>query len=261
MTEYSNESSAIAKALNKKYSRAEYKNKRSENKYVQLGKKSVKLKAVICFALCMLMSFGIITFAITQAVSASNEKAIEQEQALVTAAMQKNLASSVTTATQSISSQINRIPLLSQDTIYTMDLTAPTGITAEDLEAITTLGLVGLGDDFVLAEQTYGVNCVFIMAIATLESGSGLYNGAGNNMFGYGNYAFDSKEEGIMFVAKGLAENYLATDGGLFTGTKDIPGVWSHYASSETWGPRIAAIMASYYAEMHYNNLARLGIQ
>lgn len=262
MTEYSNESSAIARALNKKYSREQssVKSSAKPDRYVQVGTKSYKLKAVICFALCMVMAFGIVGFAISQVAAANRAEQLIEVSANVTATAEAQFSASLTTSTQSIAAQINRIPLLSADTIYTMDITVPTGITAEDLEAVTTLGLVGLGDDFVMAEQTYGVNCVFIMAIATLESGSGLYNGAGNNMFGYGNYAFDSKEEGIMFVAKGLSNNYLAEDGSLFTGTKDIPGVWAHYATSETWGPRIASIMASYYSQMHYNNLARLGL-
>lgn len=145
--------------------------------------------------------------------------------------------------------ETNYIPAYSLSQVMAMDVSKPSGVTVEDLKKVTTQGLVGLEEAFWQAEQTYGINCLFVMAIAAIESGNGTINGVGNNMFGWGGgyIAFSSKAEGINVVSRGLANNYLTPGSGLYSG-KTISDVNKRYASSSTWDDKVAKKMTSYYA-------------
>lgn len=93
-------------------------------------------------------------------------------------------------------------------------------VTAEHLEsALTGTGLAGLGAFFVEAEETYGINAIFLCAIAALESawGSSEYALERHNLFGYGAYThnpdaavvFEGKRASIMAAARLLREEYV----------------------------------------------------
>lgn len=156
----------------------------------------------------------------------------------------------------------NYIPAYSLSEVMAMDVSKPSGVTVEDLKKVTSQGLVGLEEAFWKAEQDYGVNCLFVMAIAAIESGNGTMNGAGNNMFGWGggSIAFSSKAEGIDVVARGLANNYLRPGSGLYSGST-ISSVNKRYASSSTWDDKVAKKMVSYYAtisQTHNTELEKL---
>lgn len=151
----------------------------------------------------------------------------------------------------------SRIPQYTYADILKMDLTKPSHITVSDLSKISQGGLKGQEKYFVQAEQKYGVNCVFLFAIAVLESGWGNYMYADNNMFGFGGIDFASKKECILTVGKALGENYLDPDGPYYHG-KTISGVHTRYASSSTWTKKIATIMLNLYQEMRKNNLNAL---
>lgn len=156
----------------------------------------------------------------------------------------------------------NYIPAYSLSQVMALDVSKPSGVTVEDLKKVTSQGLVGLEKAFWQAEQDYGINCLFVMAIAAIESGNGTINGVGNNMFGWGGgyIAFSSKAEGIDVVARGLARNYLTPGAGLYSGNT-ISSVNKRYASSSTWDDKVASKMVSYYATIsktHNTELEKL---
>ena len=106
-------------------------------------------------------------------------------------------------------------------TYYTSsDVSQPSLLTAEELNiAIEGTGLQGLGQYFYEAEQAYGVNSVFLLSIAILESGWGESTLAQtkNNLFGYQAYDndpnkamyFSSKAEAIHTVGSHLQKTIL----------------------------------------------------
>jgi beta-N-acetylglucosaminidase len=154
---------------------------------------------------------------------------------------------------------VQRIPSYSLEDIAAMDLTQPSNVTYEDLCAVSQNGLVGLEQYFINAEQQYGVNCVFLMSIAALESGWGTSLFRQNNLFGFGQYDFTSKEECIYTVAEALSTNYLADDGIYYSG-KTINAVWTRYATSTTWGYKIQNIMFKLYAQIRQNNIEKYAV-
>lgn len=140
------------------------------------------------------------------------------------------------------------IPAYSISQIYSMDLREPSGVTAAELKLVTSKGLVGLEEAFVNAEEKYGVNCIFLMSIASLESAKGTMMFRPNNMFGYGKTGFSSKAEGINVVAKGLATKYLNPSGSLYSGSPTLQGVNKRYAANPQWYAKVGAYMQEYYA-------------
>lgn len=140
------------------------------------------------------------------------------------------------------------IPAYSISQIYSLDLREPSGVTAAELKLVTSKGLVGLEEAFVNAEEKYGVNCIFLMSIASLESAKGTMMFRPNNMFGYGKTGFSSKAEGINVVAKGLASRYLNPGGSLYSGSPTLQGVNRRYAANPQWYAKVGAYMQEYYA-------------
>ena len=192
--------------------------------------------------------------------AADANAAIAKEKSKAVADM--DLAEALRTSTVNTVLEQNYIPAYSLSEVMAMDVSKPSGVTVEDLKKVTSQGLVGLEEAFWQAEQDYGVNCLFVMAIASIESANGTINGVGNNMFGWGGgyIAFSSKAEGIDVVAKGLANNYLKPGSGLYSGNR-ISDVNKRYASSSTWDDKVAKKMVSYYAtisQTHNTELEKL---
>lgn len=139
-------------------------------------------------------------------------------------------------------------------TYYTSsDVSQPSLLTAEELNiAIEGTGLQGLGQYFYEAEQAYGVNSVFLLSIAILESGWGESTLAQtkNNLFGYQAYDndpnkamyFSSKAEAIHTVGSHLAKNYLRSDGKYYNGATPA-GVNVMYCSGGEWASKVVSIM------------------
>ena len=123
------------------------------------------------------------------------------------------------------------------------DLTLKSGFSAEELEAGLRGELCLYARDFVLAEEKYGVNAVFLAAVAALESGWGKYCFRENNIFGWSGKSFSSKEECIDFVASKIAEHYLSEDGKYYNG-KTVSGVNVFYNGSDLWAKKVKEIMA-----------------
>ena len=152
------------------------------------------------------------------------------------------------------------IPAYSYSQIWNMDVSQPSGVTVDDLRQVSRGAFVGLEEAFVKAEKDYGVNCLFVMGIASLESANGTICFKPNNMFGFGNRGFSSKAECIDVVSRALAYNYLTPGGGLYSG-KRITDVNRRYAASSTWDEKVCRNMARYYSvisQYHNSQLEKL---
>ena len=157
----------------------------------------------------------------------------------------------------SINLSRKRIPKYSVSEIYKLDLTKPSGVTEEDLKKVTKKGLKGLEADFIEAEEKYGVNCVFLMSIAIIESGWGTMLFKKNNMFGFGQKGYATKRDNIMAVAKSLSKNYLKKGGSCYNG-KTVSAVNKRYAASSKWDDKVASTMKSLYSKMYKENQKKL---
>lgn len=115
-----------------------------------------------------------------------------------------------------------------------------TGLTAEQYDVLLSgTRLDGCGNIFVELENTYGVNGIYAIAVAKLESqlgGSTL--GQANNFFGFrfsnGWAKFDTKEEGIMYFGKLMNAK-------LYKG-KTIAGIAPSYCN-EGWGIKVSEVI------------------
>lgn len=131
---------------------------------------------------------------------------------------------------------------------YNFDVMTPSNFTSEDLaRALDTeshQGLLHLVDYFVEAEQTYGVNSLYLMSTLGWESGWGRYRANTNNLAGWKNNnnigfrAFESEYECIMTVARNISTNY-----------KDIVGttlgaVTKRYCPDPSYTENIISIMS-----------------
>lgn len=124
-----------------------------------------------------------------------------------------------------------------------LDLTEPCGFSAEEFSAGLRGELVSLAKDFAAAEAEYGVNAVFLAALAAHESGWGRHCFLPENIFGWSGKSFASKSECVDFVASRIAEKYLSEEGRCFHG-RTLSGVNRSYNGSEEWLSAVAGIMA-----------------
>jgi len=128
------------------------------------------------------------------------------------------------------------------------DITVVSGISSVQLGvAIEGTALEGLGIEYVLAEEKYGINAVYLMAITILESGWGTSPLAvkKNNISGFTAYDdspyesathFDSKGESIQVTARVLSEEYVTE------GLRSIDEVGSRYAKDPEWADKVKSI-------------------
>lgn len=97
---------------------------------------------------------------------------------------------------------------------YQFNVFQPSKYTEQDLTRMlgNRNGLKPLVGAFVRAEKQYGVNSLYLMSTIGLESGWGRFESGRNNIAGWGGgsgwYNFNSREECIMTVAKGLSTHY-----------------------------------------------------
>jgi beta-N-acetylglucosaminidase len=137
--------------------------------------------------------------------------------------------------------------------IYAMNLTSKSNVTVYELnQALKGTRLEGLGRSFILAEEKYGVNAVFLCSVAILESGWGSSKIARNknNLFGFSAYdsntskakRFRSKSACVDYVARFLSNNYL-THGGRYYNGRTLNAVRKRYTSSTKWDDHVANIM------------------
>ena len=149
------------------------------------------------------------------------------------------------------------------NTFQYKNLKSTSNYTSSELdEMISMMGgdsgkLAGKGATFKAAEERYGVNALYLLAHAGLESAWGKSQIAilKNNFFGiaaYDNtpfqsaYSFDGVDAGILGAAKFINNTYLENEGfparGAFLGDK-TRGMNVYYATDPNWGYKIAKIM------------------
>ncbi|MBF4692883.1 glucosaminidase domain-containing protein [Fusibacter ferrireducens] len=132
------------------------------------------------------------------------------------------------------------------------------GVSADALnEKLEGTALAGLGNDFVAAEQKYGINAWFLTGLAIHESGFGTSRIAQdkNNIFGFRAYdatpyssaaQFDSRGDSIDKVAQYLAEHYTNPSGKYFNGIS-VDAIGKRYATDPNWSnalqSRVAQLM------------------
>lgn len=149
------------------------------------------------------------------------------------------------------------IPAYTYNQCWNLDVSKPSGVTLADLQLVSRGAFVGIEDAFLKAEQDYGINCLFVMGIASLESANGTICFRPNNMFGFGGRGFSSKSECVDVVARALEYNYLTPGGSLYNGTR-ITDVNKRYAASSTWDNKVCRNMARYYSIIAPAHNARL---
>ena len=219
------------------------------------------VKIFITAAAVLILSAALLIFGIY--TTAENIRSDAARASRELAAQGASAATDVDLANALRSSTVNRviegesIPSYSVSQIMQMDMSKPSGVSVAELKLVTKGNLVGLEEAFYKAEQDYGVNCLFVMAIAAHESANGTMCFKPNNMFGFGSSGFSSKAECIDVVSRALANNYLSPGGGLYSG-KTISSVNKRYAASTTWDDKVAANMARYYSVISRNHNAAL---
>lgn len=108
------------------------------------------------------------------------------------------------------------------------NITTPSNATIRKLEGVLNgTGLQGLSEYYLKAEEDYGINSIFLVALTAEESGWGSSHRARtqNNLSGFAVYSpssegetFGSKGESILATAKLLSENYLTEYGKYYNG-------------------------------------------
>lgn len=114
--------------------------------------------------------------------------------------------------------------------------------TAEELEKGLLYDLVPLADYFIEAQETYGIDAIFLAAVAAEESGWGRYKFRKNNIFGFENCDFDSLEHCVDHAASWLKTQYL-TPGGTYYEGAGVADINKHYNGRDTWEQHVVAIM------------------
>ena len=158
---------------------------------------------------------------------------------------------------------------------FNMDLTKPSGLSLNQFKKVlsgnsadTQRVLESNAEYFYYVERQYGINGIFIAAMAIHEGGWGTSKIANDkkNLFGYGAYdsnpyggasTFSSYAEGIDLVSRVLVKTYLNPagteiyDGQIATGTyyngPTLTGVNTRYASDKNWANGIFKWMTYLY--------------
>jgi beta-N-acetylglucosaminidase len=134
------------------------------------------------------------------------------------------------------------------------DMTRITNFTAAELEkALAGTELSGLGDVYSQIEKEYGINALFLISIAKLESAGGSSSLAQrqNNLGGLKNggsgyMSFDTKADCIRYMAQLLKENYL-TEGAKYFFGKTVSAVNTRYCEGSSWSVQVEDIMRTGY--------------
>ena len=217
----------------------------------------VLLCALVIFALCAGAYYKTMEYGINDALTdaAAAEKKLLKKSASTGEPVDISNALRESTVSEIVDDQ--SIPNYSYDECWSLDVSKPSGVTLADLQLVSQGAFVGIEDAFLKAEQDYGINCLFVMAIGSLESANGTICFLPNNMFGFGSHGFSSKSECVDVVSRTLANSYLSPGGSLYNGTR-ITDVNKRYAASSTWDDKVCRNMARYYSIIAPNHNAQL---
>ncbi len=221
-------------------------NEESDNSLV---KKSIKRKLFwMIFAILIFVAITISIDSYSDMLEAERQRIAEYNQHLTEIIYSKDLE------LRALHYSIKELPdvtYYTREQIASMDMSKPSGFTSEELATVLRSGLAGLENSFIAAEQ-FGVNGVMLASIAVIESGWGTINFYENNMFGYGQSAYPSKDANIMTVAEGVGGNYLNPSGPFYYGTT-ISHINIKYATSTTWDDKVISQTNAFYSSLMAN--------
>lgn len=114
---------------------------------------------------------------------------------------------------------------------------------------LSNTGLSDVSWVFTFAEDTFGVNALFLLGITALESGWGTSHRAvnHNNLTGYNIvsdssvYTFPSRADSVLATAKLLAKDYLDENGRYYNGFS-VQSVNEKYCANNDWSDKVIAI-------------------
>ncbi|KXY29634.1 N-acetylmuramoyl-L-alanine amidase [Bacillus cereus] len=156
-----------------------------------------------------------------------------------------------------------------------LDVTLPSNVTAQEIDNYIKRyhpdsPLVGVGQDFIKAQNEYGVNSLYLAAHAILESGYGKSEIAyrKHNLFGLRAYDWDpfahakylpSYGLSISYNADYVRKNYLEQGAKYFKGYT-LPAMNVMYSTDKEWAGKIANIMERIkpFNNKDYQNVNRL---
>ncbi|KMN43577.1 S-layer homology domain-containing protein [Bacillus sp. LK2] len=168
----------------------------------------------------------------------------------------------------------NDIPV-EQPSYINLDVTLPSNVKAQEIDNFigkyhSDSPLVGTGQDFIKAQNEYGVNALYLAAHAILESGYGKSEIAyrKHNLFGLRAYDWDpfahakylpSYGLSISYNADYVRKNYLEQGARYFNGYT-LPAMNVMYSTDKEWAGKIANIMERIkpFNKADYQNAKRL---
>ena len=138
---------------------------------------------------------------------------------------------------------------------YTTAVCERTNFDYNDIHAITAgTELEGIEEAVIQCEETYGINSLFILSVAALESGWGNSHLAQsrNNLFGIAAYdsdvdaaySFETKGHCVQYFAELIYEDYIGE------GRYDLYSINDKYASSDAWAYKVGSLMDTMMAEV-----------
>ncbi len=168
----------------------------------------------------------------------------------------------------------NDVPV-EQPSYINLDVTLPSNVTAQEIEDFigefhSDSPLIENGQDFIKAQNEYGVNALYLAAHAILESGYGKSEIAyrKHNLFGLKAFDWDpfanakyltSYGQSISYNADYVRKNYLEKGAPHFNGYT-LPDMNEKYATDKAWAGKIANIMERIkpFNNKDYQNVKRL---
>lgn len=128
---------------------------------------------------------------------------------------------------------------------YSRNPFVKTNLSANELEKCLSQGLKGYGQAFYEMEQNYGINAIFAISVAELESGSGTSYAFKNknNAFGIGpGKRFNSVQEGIFYFGQLMHKS-------TYYG-KSIDQIGSIYCVGGNWANKVKNLMEQNYQQL-----------
>lgn len=114
--------------------------------------------------------------------------------------------------------------------------------TSLELEKGLLYDLKPMAPLFIAAQDKYGIDAVFLAAVAAEESGWGRYQFRKNNVFGFEGFDFNSQKECVDYVARYLSAEYLTPGGKYYEGTS-VEAINKHYNGRDSWENHVKQIM------------------
>ncbi|AJG79270.1 N-acetylmuramoyl-L-alanine amidase, family 4 [Bacillus cereus 95/8201] len=171
--------------------------------------------------------------------------------------------------------QIKKDVPVEQPSYINLDVTLPSNVTAQEIDGFIKewhpdSPLIGTGQDFIQAQNEYGVSALYLAAHAILESGYGKSEIAyrKHNLFGLRAYDRDpfayakylpSYKDSISYNADYVRKNYLEKGADHFNGYT-LPAMNIKYATDKEWAGKIANLMERIkpFNKKDYENVKRL---